>query len=369
MSVKVVPVILAGGVGKRLWPVSRKSCPKQFCDLSGDKKIGRHRTLFQSTLKRVSLLDSTSNLDITSPIVVTGENYLHFVRSDLDELVIDDATIILEPCSRNTAPAIAVAALEAEDKYKSDFVLLVLPSDHLIRNLFRFRLAVDSAVNEAMADRLVVFGCESNESDRSYGYISPRGKTPRGEAEFVGCFVEKPQVVPSSWLVNCGIFVMKGSLYLDELKKYYLNIYDTSVSALRDGVRGDDTVILSSSVYSRCRSISIDYAIMERTLLASVVRLDAGWSDLGSWRAIADDGIQDDKNNVISGDVVVQDSQRCYVTGSDRLIAIVGIDDVIVVDTPDALLVMDRLSDPSSISNLVKSLEVDNRPEVESDYV
>ena len=338
-------VIMAGGSGTRLWPLSRSRHPTQFLKLSGDD------TMLQSTVKRLH------GLQISSSITICNEEHRFFVAEQLRE--IDKlGSIILEPVGKNTAPAIALAALTTDD----DPLLLVLAADHVIQDEEVFTEAVNQAVPLAEAGKLVTFGIVPKEAHTGYGYIK------KGSQEGVGFvvekFVEKPSIQVArdyidsgNYLWNSGMFLFKASRYLEELNKFRPDIYAACVDAT-EGMESDlDFLRIRKEAFTKCPSDSIDYAVMEQTEDAVLVPMDAGWSDIGSWSSLWDVSEKNNDGNVAHGDVVVHKSTNCYARSDDKLVAIIGVDDLVIVDTKDALMVAhkDAVQDAKIIAQQLKA--------------
>ena len=331
-SLSICAVIIAGGSGTRLWPLSRASHPKQFLSLH------ENATMLQATVNRLE------SLDIKSSITVCNEEHRFFVAEQLRE--IDRlGSIILEPVGRNTAPAIALAALSVED----DPLLLVLSADHVIQDEAAFASAVYAAIPLAESGKLVTFGIEPNEAHTGYGYIK------RGEQKDAGFsidqFVEKPSVEIAENYVssgdyywNSGIFLFKTSRYLEELKSFRPDIYEACESSVVDMQTDLDFLRIDKEKFESCPSESVDYAVMEKTKDAVVVPLDAGWSDIGSWSSLWDISEKDANGNVIHGDVMIHSSNNSYVRTDDKLVAAIGVDDLVIVSTKDVLLVSHKNS-------------------------
>ncbi|MCD7100282.1 mannose-1-phosphate guanylyltransferase/mannose-6-phosphate isomerase [Stenotrophomonas sp. MMGLT7] len=325
----IVPVILSGGSGTRLWPLSRETYPKQFLPLVGDK------TMLQSTWLRVAPVSASG------PIIVANEEHRFVAAEQLQAVGVKPAAILLEPIGRNTAPAIAVAALEAT-RDGQDALLLVLPSDHVIRDETAFRSAIAVAASAAEAGKLVTFGIVPTAPETGYGYI----KAASGEGvRAVESFVEKPDldtarqyVASGEYFWNSGMFLFKASRYLEELARLQPQMLDACRKAWEQARRDHDFIRLDKPAFEASPSDSIDYAVMEKTREVAVLPLDAGWSDVGSWSALRDVSEQDADGNAHRGDVIQIDCHNSYAYG-DRLIAMIGLDDVIVVETPDAVLV------------------------------
>lgn len=326
---ELLPVILSGGSGTRLWPLSRESYPKQFLPLTGEL------TMLQATWHRVAPIAGRP------PLVVANEEHRFVAAEQLQQVGAEPQAILLEPVGRNTAPAIAVAALEAL-RMGDDAILLVLPSDHVVGDEHAFRDTVARAMPAAAAGRLVTFGIVPTGPETGYGYIKTGDEA---DIRAVERFVEKPDLATAqSYLAsgeyfwNSGMFLFKASRYLDELRAFNPRILEASSRAWEQARRDADFVRLDRDAFAAVPSDSIDYAVMEKTTHAALVPLDAGWSDVGSWTALRDVSPQDGAGNAHHGDVIAVDCRNTYAYG-ERLIALVGLDDVIVVETADAVLV------------------------------
>lgn len=343
-------MIIAGGSGTRLWPISRASHPKQFLSLH-DKN-----TMLQSTVERLE------GLDIQSSVTICNEEHRFFVAEQLRE--IDKlGSIILEPVGRNTAPAIALAALSVND----DPLLLVLAADHVIKDEAAFIRTVSSAIPLAESGKLVTFGIEPNEPHIGYGYIK-RGEK-REEGFDVDYFVEKPSlelaqdyVNAGDYFWNSGIFLFKASKYLKELKSFRPDIYEVCEFSMDDIQEDLDFLRVDKEKFQLCPSESVDYAVMEKTKDAVVVPLDAGWSDIGSWSSLWDISEKDVDGNVTHGDVMLYRSNNSYVRTDDKLIAAIGIDDLVIVSTKDVLMISHKDS-VENIKVIVKQLKNSSREE------
>lgn len=348
----VVPVILSGGSGTRLWPRSRKHYPKQLLKLAGKY------SMLQQTVRRVAHLGA--------PMVVCNEDQRFLVAEQLNELDSDACAIMLEPLARNTAPAIALAALRAMQQ-QDDPILVVLPADHLIQNDTMFREALTRAIGRAADGHLVVFGVQPDKAETGYGYIRAESAGEQGAA--VSSFVEKPDAATAEqylasgdYFWNSGMFVFKASVFIEELTRLEPDIVACCRSSVELAKVDLDFIRLDRSALEPCASESIDYAVMERTERAWMLPLAISWSDLGSWSSIWEVMDKDDQDNVKLGDVLTEDCHGCLFHAEDHLIAAIGVENLVVVDTKDALLIStrDRVQD---VKKLVAQLEQQGREE------
>ena len=351
----LIPGILSGGSGTRLWPLSRELYPKQLLPLVGKG------TMLQETLARLEGIDLPGG--VGQPVVVCNESHRFLVAEQLRERGVKPQAIVLEPFGRNTAPAIAVAALAVTRTVGvgSDPVLLVLPADHVIRNVKAFQSAVAIGNEAALQGNLVTFGIVPHAPETGFGYIR-RGDGP-GPSYVVRQFVEKPNretaqryVDSGEYFWNSGMFMFRASVFLDELRTHAPTMHAACDAAIR-AAKGDlDFTRLPNEEFASCPSDSIDYALMEKTAKAVVVPLDAGWSDVGSWSALHDAIPGDELDNVRIGDVLATDTEGCYLQSTSRLVATVGLKDHVVVETKDAVLVApkDRVQDVKLLVNELK---------------
>jgi mannose-1-phosphate guanylyltransferase / mannose-6-phosphate isomerase len=349
----LIPVILSGGSGTRLWPLSRELYPKQLLPLVGD------RTMLQETARRVEGI-----ADVGRPVVVCNESHRFMVAEQLRTLDDSPAAIILEPVGRNTGPAVAVAALVALHGKPdgADPILLVLPADHVIRDVESFREAVEAGRAAAEAGKLVTFGVVPDSPETGYGYI--RRARGEGPAYPVAEFVEKPDhatavryVQSGEYFWNSGMFMFRARAYLAELEQHAPAMLAACNEAVAAARRDLDFTRLAADAFGACPSDSIDYAVMEKTSHAVVVPLDAGWSDVGSWSALQDALPRDPAGNVIAGDVITAGTTGSYLHSTSRLIAAVGLTDHVVVETKDAVLVAprDKVQDVKALVNQLKA--------------
>ena len=353
----MIPVILSGGSGTRLWPLSRKQKPKQFIPLFNE------HTLFENTLKRLQGLDG-----IKPPIIVCNQDHRFMVAEQLQELGIEGASIILEPCARNTAPAIAAAAFHAE-KIDPNEILLVLPADHQISHVGEFHNAIALAAASAQEGNLVTFGIKPTKAHTGYGYIKSTGEEFNSTAD-VDKFVEKPDLATAETYVqsgnytwNSGMFMFNASTYLAELKSSNEGIYQAAEQALSKSSVDLDFIRLDNDAFESSPSDSIDYAIMEKTSNAKVIKLDAGWNDVGSWSSLWQVCDQAANDNVIVGDVLLDNVSDSYIHSENKLVSVVGLDHVIVVETDDAVLVAHK-DHSENVKSITDQLKKANRDEL-----
>ncbi len=357
MSRSITPVVLCGGVGSRLWPLSRESFPKQLLALQDDQ------SLLVGTLNRL-----TGLADLAPPVLVCNHAQRFLVAQQLLEAGIDDATLILEPVGRNTAPAALVAALVATEQ-GPDSQLLILPADHLIADPQAFRSSVEQGAALTKAGNLVTFGVVPTHPEIGYGYIQ-RGNSIAGTAGFgIKQFVEKPDLTTAEgylasgdYLWNSGMFLFAANQLLTEMTEKAPQMVAKCQQAVALANRDSHFISLDEQSFSECPSDSIDYALMEKTTHGAVVPLDAGWSDVGSWAALWEVNPRDDNGNSCVGDVLLEDVHDSYFHSSSRLISGVGVNDLVVVETDDAILVADKNSS-QQVKAIVDRLKQLDRPE------
>ena len=353
----LIPVVLSGGSGTRLWPLSRAGYPKQFLPLTHED------SLFQLTLKRCLGLP-----DAGAPLLVCNDEHRFLAAEQAKEAGFDLSGIILEPLARNTAPAIALAALHAAQKLGADPLLLVLPSDHVFADPAAFRAAVAQAIPAAQAGRLVTFGIVPDRPETGYGYIRAGSASP--EAGFaVDRFVEKPDLATAEsylkaggYFWNSGMFLFKASAYLEELSRFCPSMLACCEEALAKAREDLDFCRVDKEAFSRSPADSIDYAMMEKTDRAVVVPMDAGWSDVGAWPAVWQVVDRDAAGNAARGDVLVEDSRNSFVHAEHRLVSILGVDDLVVVETADAVMVTHK-DKAQDVKRLVDRLQKAGRSE------
>lgn len=347
-------VIMAGGSGTRLWPLSRAAHPKQFLVLHGDD------TMLQATFKRLDGLDSKSS------VTICNEEHRFFVAEQLRE--IDKlGSIILEPVSRNTAPAIALAALSSPES--EDPLLLVLAADHVIQDEASFTKTIKDAIPLAEAGKLVTFGILAHEPNTGYGYVK-KGKS-QGPGFAVDAFVEKPSIeVAKEYLEsgeyfwNSGMFLFKASRYLEELKKHSPDIYEACQLSMEGTSKDNDFLRVNEAAFAACPSDSIDYAVMEKTDDAVIVPMDASWSDIGSWSSLWNISKKDDNGNATYGDVMLHESHNSYIRTDGKLVAAIGVDDLVIVSTKDVLVVAHK-DNVQDVKAVAQQLKVESRTEWE----
>lgn len=358
----IVPVILSGGSGTRLWPLSRAMYPKQFIRFFN----GEGRSLLGTTLERLGADESFG-----PPIVVCNNDHRFLVREELARAKIEPQAIILEPVARNTAAAVAVAALFAL-RQSADAVLVVMPSDHVVSDRPSFVDGIKRAAGIAAAGRLVLFGIKPAEPHTGYGYIR-QGAALDGEGGgfAVEAFCEKPDLARAEtylaeggYFWNSGIFVLNARKYLEELERLDPRIHAAARAALEGATQDMDFLRLEPSAFGSSPNISIDYAVMEKTQAAAMLPLDVGWSDVGSWSSLWQIAPHDEKGNAIEGDALLIDTSNCLVRSERSLVAAIGVEDLVIVDTPDALLVADKAR-AQDVSTLVAKLKQSNRKEHE----
>lgn len=345
----IIPIIMAGGSGTRLWPLSRSLYPKQFLSLTNEN------SLLQETLKRLD------GLNCLPPVIVSNNEHRFIVAEQLRQFGVDDFQIILEPVGRNTAPAVALAALKSLELH-GDHHMLVLAADHAIQDIEAFHAAVLAAEQESVDNKLVTFGIVPTKPETGYGYIK-KGEQVKNSVFKVNSFVEKPDLETAKnyleqkcYLWNSGMFMFKASVYLDELKKFRPDILAACKESLSSASTDLDFIRLNSDVFAECPDESIDYAVMEKTQDCVVIPLDADWSDIGSWTSLWEISEKDEHENVSHGDVINYNSRNNYIYSEGSLISTVGVNNLIIVQTKDALLVaqQDNVQDIKKIVEILK---------------
>ena len=350
----IVPVILTGGSGTRLWPLSRTFFPKQFINLINDT------TLFQDTIMRLPK-------EVSEPLIICNEAHRFIVAEQLRQIESGNIGIILEPVGKNTAPAIAIAAMKLLNDNK-DPILLVLSSDHLIKNNQKFHYSIMVAKEIAEQKKLVAIGVEPSAAETGYGYIEI-DNSDSSEYYNITSFTEKPNqknakkyLDSGNYLWNSGIFLFRASVYLRELEKFEPEIYTACKKSSKSVNIDSDFIRLDNIHFRKCPSKSIDYAVMEKTNDAVVVPFNGVWSDIGSWDTLWKAKPKDTNNNVIEGDVILDKVSNSYVYSSNRLVSATNLSDLIIIDTQDALLVSSK-KNSQNINNIVEKLKIDSRVE------
>ncbi|MBC3252022.1 mannose-1-phosphate guanylyltransferase/mannose-6-phosphate isomerase [Serratia fonticola] len=352
----LLPVIMAGGTGSRLWPMSRELHPKQFL------RLHSIHSMLQETLKRLD------GVGVSEPVVICNEDHRFMVAEQLRQIDMLSHNIILEPVGRNTAPAIALAALNAIAQ-GNDPIMLVLAADHIINDVEAFHRAIDLALPHAAAKSLVTFGIVPTGPETGYGYIQ-RGECKNGSvAAPVQRFVEKPDsetaqsyIETGEYYWNSGMFMFRAKRYLEELEKFRPDILAACRDALDNTECDKNFINVDRDAFSACPDDSVDYAVMEKTNDAVVIPLDAGWSDVGSWSALWEVSKKDSAGNALTGDTFLYDSRDCYINTDEKLVAAVGVENLVIVNTKDAVLVVDR-SKVQDVKKIVEHLKKNKRSE------
>ena len=351
----MIPVILSGGSGTRMWPYSRAMYPKQLLPLVSDN------SMLQETMLRIKDLDG-----VQQPWLICNQEHRFLVAEQLRNIDVSPAGILLEPIGRNTAPAITLAALSV----RPDDIILVLPADHVIRDIQGFHNAIKLARQQADEDKLVTFGIIPSKAETGYGYIRADSELSDGVYQ-VAEFVEKPDrqnaekyVKSGKYSWNSGMFMFKAGCFIEELKKFSPAIVEQCRKSL-DDAKGDlDFVRVEQSAFEKCPSDSIDYAVMEKTDKAVVIPVDIGWNDVGSWSALWEVSEKDGDGNMLKGDVLTHDTQGCFIQNDKKLIATVGIKDLVLVETDDSILVADK-NRVQEVKQIVNDLKKADRPETD----
>ncbi|MDH3513969.1 MAG: mannose-1-phosphate guanylyltransferase/mannose-6-phosphate isomerase [Gammaproteobacteria bacterium] len=352
---KINPVILSGGSGTRLWPLSREHYPKQLLCLLGNQ------TLLQQTVAR---LDGMK--DVAAPLLVCNEEHRFLIAEQLRQMGKSPADILLEPVGRNTAPALTIATLALLKHAPEDVLMLVMPADHVIRDNSRFRDAVAKAAALAEKGHLVTFGIKPAGPETGYGYIK------KGDGDAVAAFVEKPDretavryVESGDYYWNSGMFMMLASAWIAELERLHPAMLESCRAAYEQGNRDSDFYRVNAQAFGSCLPNSIDYAVMEETDKAAMVALDAGWLDIGAWSSLWEASAQDAEGNVVQGDVYLHDTENTLLIAQHRFLAAVGLNDIIVVETPDAVLVAHK-NQAQNVKEIVARLKSEKRSEYQA---
>jgi len=353
---QIIPVILSGGSGTRLWPLSRKQYPKQYLPLAGDN------TMLQETILRLNGLDN-----LADPIIICNADHRFLVAEQCQQIDIKNPVILLEPVGRNTAPAIAAAALQSING-SDDAVLLVLSADHVIQDVEAFHQAINIASNQAQEGKLATFGIVPTDANTGYGYIKS-SKNNNDGAYKVEEFVEKPDLQTAqayleqgNYLWNSGMFMFKAATLISELTTHSSSIVTSVNDAVNNAAQDLDFIRLDKQAFESSPSDSIDYALMEKSDNVVVVPLDAQWNDIGSWSALYDIGDKDNQGNVIKGDVITQDTTNTFINANHHMVATIGVDNLIIVDTADATFIATQ-DKAQEVKSIVESLQASGRDE------
>ena len=359
-KLEIIPVILSGGTGSRLWPLSRETYPKQYINLNEKNNF----SLLQNTYLRLKGLNN-----LMPPIIISNQEQRFIVAEQMREINVKPHSILLEPIGKNTAPAVALAALKAIDK-NNDPTLLVLSSDHKIEDEENFREVIEKGLFHSNKERLVTFGITPNGPETGYGYIKSYQELSEDNlASRIEKFIEKPNlelankfIKDKHYVWNSGIFLFKASVFLKELEKFEPNIVRTCSKALKAGIKDLDFFRIDKEVFEKCPNKPIDIAVMEKTNLGSVLTLKAGWADIGSWKAVWENSKKDDMGNALKGKVIIEDTKNCYLRSENRLIVGINLNGLIVVETNDAVLISNKDS-TQKVKQIVKFLNKSNLKE------
>ncbi len=363
LNSKILPVILSGGIGSRLWPLSRASFPKQYININDKNKF----SLLQNTYLRLHDLDN-----LLSPLIICNEEHRFIVAEQMKELDIEPESIILEPFGRNTAPAITIAALNTI-KNNHNPILLILSADHEILDQEKFIQSIKEATYYAEQDKLVTFGISPDRAETGYGYIESFDEiTNSSKASPIKRFIEKPERKIAEKLIknklikwNSGIFLFKSSTIIKEMKNFQPEIYKSCKEALEDNLKDLDFLRIKEKAFKKCPNISIDNAVMEKSKSGIVFGLDVGWSDIGSWKSVWEISKKDENGNSFSGKTLTKNVKDCYFSAKERLIVGVDLEDLIVVDSTDALLIINKNSS-QVVKEIVDNLKNKNFSEAEN---
>ena len=349
----ILPIILSGGSGTRLWPLSRSHFPKQFINLLNKT------SLFQDTVLRLPE-------GISAPMVICNEEHRFIVAEQLRQIDSNNSGIILEPIGRNTAPAIALAALNLLNN-SQDPILLILSADHVIKDNELFYEAIKTAAIHANTGKMVVLGIDPDRPETSYGYVEV-DNSYSSKSYNIKSFNEKPNIDDAinylstgNYFWNSGIFVFKASTYIDELSTFEPEIFSICSKACDDVIKDADFMRINNTAFNKCPSKSIDYAVMEKTQKGVVIPMDCNWSDVGSWQSLWEAKHKDNEKNVIEGDVIINGVKNSYIHSNDRLLLVSGVSDLIIIDTQDAILVSDKKNAQNIIDIQYKLNKLDRK--------
>ena len=338
---KIIPILLCGGSGSRLWPMSRESFPKQYLNCNPSSKY----SFLQETQNRLRRIKN-----IEPPIVICNEEHRFIVAEQLREIGVNPQAIILEPCGRNTAPAITLASIKALEK-EEDPILLALPADHSIIDVDNFLETIERGLYWADKGEIITFGVPPHSAETGYGYIEGKSAIDFANKKAIRIkrFIEKPNkskaqelILDKRYVWNSGIFLLKAKTAINQIKKFEYEIYDICNKALKDSNKDLDFVRLNKEIFENCTSKSFDIAVMEKTKIGSVLPLKSGWSDVGSWDSLWNICDKDENDNVLVGDIFLEKTSNCYLRGENKLVVGLGLSNLIVVDTYDALLVANK---------------------------
>ena len=359
----IIPIILCGGTGSRLWPLSRKSYPKQFINLINDDEY----TLLQKTYKRIESIEN-----ICKPIIICNEEHRFIVAHQMKEIDSEPSEIVLEPEGKNTTPAITIAALKVIEKFSNtniDPILLILSSDHVINDIRNFQLTIKQSISHAKKGNLVIFGVSPNYPSTSYGYIKSEDEINQNNylVSKVDQFIEKPDEKTAKLLIkdkkyswNSGMFVFKANTIYDEIKNFAPEILKNCEICLKKSVNDLDFFRLDKNSFLNCENISIDVAVFEKTNKAVVVPLNCGWNDIGSWESLWEISKKDIRGNSLNGKVLIHDTQDSLIRSEDKLVVSIGLENVIIIETKDAVLVAKKncAQDLKNIVSLMKKKDI-----------
>ena len=360
-NIPIQPVILSGGSGTRLWPLSRQDFPKQYIQLNSHRKYSS----LQITQQRLLGLKNIEN-----PIIICNEEQRFLVAEQMREINVKPKSIILESQGRNTAPAIAIAALKASN-LNNDPILLILSSDHEIKDAEKFREVINAGLEIANQNKLVNFGVKPSNAETGYGYIEAKESIKKNSLKsvIINRFIEKPEkdkaiefIKDERFLWNSGIFLFKSSAILNELEKFEPKLLNLCKTAFRNSLLDFDFLRLEKISFEQCPKLSIDYAVMEKTQNAYVIPLNAGWSDIGNWKSLWENEKKDENGNSLIGDVKIKNVRNCYLNSKDKLLVTIGTENLIVVQTSDATLVAHN-DCSQEIKNIVDQLNSEKRSE------